>query len=435
MSEFLSTKTRFLFTFRALRHRNYRLFFFGQLVSYIGTWMQRIALQWLVYRLTGSATMMGVIELVVVLPQGPLSLWGGSLADRFSKRSLMLVTQSTMMLLAFSLAALTWTGKIQMWHVLVAALGVGIASAIDVPVTQSFWIELVDDKDDLANALGLSLAIFNAARVIGPAIGGSVVAMAGEAAAFFFNGLSFPAILISLLMMRLADKPPPMHKSKFGPHLWEAMRYLWRQPTMIVLFSLVAMSAFLSVPYLTLLPVFAKKVLQESAQPLIGLVCHGLHTWLTCQSPDAITYGLLVAAPGIGALGGALFAASQPPAARRGWWLTVCNLGFPALLIGLALSRSFVFTLVLLVGIGFSFAIQDVLASIMLQLTVPDEMRGQVLSLYMVGVIGMMRLGGVQAGLLGDYLGAPAAVGIGALICLIYSVFIVWRYPRLRELA
>jgi MFS family permease len=422
-------------TFRALRHRNYRLFFFGQMISLIGTWMQTIAQQWLVYRLTGSAMMLGMVNLMAVLPLVPLSLWGGSLADRFSRRSIIVVTQSVMMGQAFILAALTWVGTVQVWHVMVLAVVLGAANAVDLPARQAFVVEMVNGKEDLTNAIGLNSTIFNAARAIGPAVAGVAVATTGEAGAFFINGVSFLAVIAGLLMMHLPATPRPLRQLRLGAHLQEATRYVRSHQVVMVLMSLVAVSAFLSMPYSTLLPVFAKSVLNESARPILEFVCTGPRTLFTCQSPDALTYGLLMAATGLGAVTGALSVASLPARARRGRWLTLGNLSFPILLVSMALSRSFAVTLALLVGIGFSFVAQNALANTLIQITAPDELRGRVMSFYSLTFQGMMRLGGVQAGLMGDYFGAPLAVGVGALVCLAYGAFVAWHYPGVREMA
>lgn len=422
-------------TFRALRHPNFRLFFFGQLISLIGTWMQTIAQQWLVYRLTGSATMLGTVNLVAVLPLVPMSLWGGSLADRFPKRSILVVTQAVMMILAFILAALTWTGVVQVWHIMVLAVLLAAAQGVDVPTRQAFIVDMVEGKEDLGNAIGLNSAIFNGARAIGPAIAGVAVATTGEAGAFLVNGLSFLAVIGSLLLMRL---PPhrPAAEPRVGSHIWEGMRYVRSQQTVMVLISLVAVSAFLSMPYSTLLPVFAQDVLGQSAQPVLDQVCGpDSPIGLSCESPGALTYGMLMAATGLGAVTGALFIASLSASARRGRLLTLGNLFFPALVAVMALSRSFVLTGAVLLGVGFSFVAQNALANTLLQVTVPDQMRGRVMSFYSLAFGIMMRLGGMQAGLMGDWLGAPWAVGIGAALCLAYGLFVAWRYPKVRRLA
>lgn len=422
-------------TFRALRHRNFRLFFFGQMISLVGTWMQHIALQWLVYRLTGSATMLGTINLLSALPLIPLSLWGGSLADRFPRRAIVIMTQTVMMVQAFILAILTWTGVVHVWHVLLLALLHASATALDIPARQAFLVEMVEGKEDLTNAIGLNSALFNGARAVGPALAGVAVATTGEAGAFFINGVSFLAVISSLLMMRLPKQSLTSGRSPVASHLREAVGYMWSQQIIMVLISLVAVSAFLSMPYSTLMPVFAKEVLNKSAQPVLDYACRQtIALGASCRSPEALTYGLLMAATGLGAVTGALVVASLPPTARRGRLLTFGNLGFPALVIGVALSRSFVLSLVLLVGIGFGFVAQNALANTLIQILVPDQLRGRVMSFYSMSFQGMMRLGGMQAGLMGDALGAPLAVGIGAAICLFYGLIVAWRYPRLRRM-
>jgi len=423
-------------TFRALRHYNYRLFLLGQLISLIGTWMQMIAQQWLVWRLTGSATMLGAISLIGVIPLIPMTLWSGSLSDRLPKRSIIVVAQLVMMIQAFILAALTWTGAVQVWHVMVLAVVLAAANAADMPARQAFVVEVIAGKEDLTSAIGLNSAIFNVARILGPAIAGVAVATTGEAMAFLLNGLSFIAVIVSLLLMRLPPFVRPERTSPVSSHIIEGMRYVRGQQVIMVLISLIAVSAFLSMPYSTLLPVFADEVLAESAEPVLESVCSAASSvGVSCQSPGALTYGLLMAATGIGALIGALAVASLPRDARRGRLLTMGNLGFPAMVILVALSRSFVLTTFLLMGVGFSFVFQNALGNTLLQLTTPDGLRGRVMSFYTLTFNVMMRFGGGQAGLMGNWLGAPLAVGLGAVVCLAYGIYVAVRYPVLRRMA
>jgi len=429
-----SAALRLPVTFRALRHRNYRLFFFGQLISVIGTWMQTIAQQWLVYRLTGSAAMLGMVNLMSLLPLIPFSLWGGSLADRFPKRSVVVMTQTAAMVQALALAALTWAGMVQVWHVLLLALLLGAVNAVDMPARQAFVVEMVDDRADITNAIGLNSTIFNAGRAIGPAIAGVTVATTGEAGAFFINGITFLPVILGLLLMRLPPNRPLNKGTNMAAHLAEGLRYVLNNQTVLILMSLVGISAFLSMPYTTLLPVFAERVLKESAQPFLNLVCNGSQSFLSCQSPDALTYGLLMATSGLGAVLGALFVASLPTNARRGHWLTVGNLAFPTLLLAMAASRSFLATTLLMVLIGISFVAQNALANTLIQITVPDNLRGRVMSLYSLTFQGMMRLGGLQAGAIGDLIGAPLTVGLGATVSLVYGAFVALRYPKVRNL-
>lgn len=423
-------------TFRALRHYNYRLFFFGQLISLIGTWMQTIAQQWLVWRLTGSATMLGTISLIGIIPLIPMTLWSGSISDRLPKRSIIVVAQVVMMIQAFILAALTWTGAVRVWHVMVLAVVLAAANAMDMPARQSFVVEIIAGKEDLTSAIGLNSAVFNAARVLGPAIAGVAVATTGEAMAFFLNGLSFIAVIIGLLLMRLPSFARPERAAPVATHIVEGMRYVRGQQAVMVLISLIAVSAFLSMPYSTLLPVFADKVLADSARPVLESICSAASSaGVSCQSPGALTYGFLMAATGIGAFIGAMTVASLPADARRGRLLTLGNLGFPALVILMALSRSFVLTAFLLMGVGASFVFQNALGNTLLQLTTPDGLRGRVMSFYTLTFNVMMRIGGGQAGLMGNWLGAPLAVGLGAAVALAYGLFVAVRYPVLRRMS
>jgi MFS family permease len=406
------------------------------MISLVGTWMQSIAQQWLVYRLTGSATMLGTISLLGILPLLPMSLWGGSLADRVPRRTIIVVTQTVMMIQAFVLALLAWTGAVQVWHVLLLSVFLAAAQAMDLPARQAFVVELVRGKEDLTSAIGLNSAVFNGARAVGPALAGLAVATTGEAGAFLINGLTFIAVIASLLMMRLPAKPPATTRPPLGSHLAEAVRYVRGEQVVLVLFSLVAVSAFLSMPYSTLMPVFAQEVLAQSVQPLLDRACNWAQSTmgLTCQAPGALTYGLLMAATGLGAVVGALFVASLPPGARRGRWLTMGNLAFPSLVILVALSGSFPLTVALLTGVGVAFVSQNALANTLIQLAVPDALRGRVMSFYSLTFQLSMRMGGMQAGLVGDALGAPIAVGVGAAACLAYGAYVALRFPRIRHI-
>lgn len=423
-------------TFRALRHRNYRLWFMGQGLSLVGTWMQTMAQQVLVYRLTGSAAALGIISSIGLIPLVPLALWGGSIADRAPKRLIILIAQIIMMVQAFILAALTWSGKVQVWHVYVLALLLAAAQAVDLPARQALTVELVEGKEDLVNAIGLNSAMFNGARALGPALAGTLVAALGEGPAFLLNGLSFVAVIISLLMMRNLPAPAGMRRhASLAGHMAEGMRFILGQRAIMVLISMVAVSAFLSMPYSTLMPVFATKVLGGSAQPVVHFLCDGADPLMRCRTPEALPLGLLLTTVGIGALVGSLAVASLPERVRHGRWLTAGNLAFPALLIGFAVSRSFLASLLLLFGVGVSFVMQNSLANTLLQLVTPDAVRGRVMSLYTLTFQGAMRMGGLQAGLVADSIGAPLAVVIGAVVSLAYGLFVAVRYPGVREMA
>ncbi len=422
-------------TFRSLRHRNYRLWFFGQGFSLIGTWMQTMAQQVLVYRLTGSAAALGTVSFIGLIPLLPLALWGGSIADRLPKQRVILITQIIMMIQAFLLAALTWTGVAQVWHVYVLALLLAAAQAVDMPVRQAFTVELVEGKEDLTNAIALNSSIFNGARALGPALAGLAVATTGEGMAFALNGLSFVAVIVSLLLMRNLPLPDPARRTiSLARHVTEGARFVAKQQTLLVLMSLIAVSAFLSMPYSTLMPVFASRVLGESAQPIVTFLCGGAQPLMRCQSPQALPLGILLTLVGVGAVTGSLLVASLPEGARRGRMLTAGNLAFPFLLLVFALSKSFLFSSAMLVLVGMSFVWQNSLANTMLQLITPDAVRGRVMSLYTLTFQTTMRLGGLQAGLMADRFGAALAVGLGAALSLVYGLVIAVRFPKVREM-
>jgi MFS family permease len=430
------TSLRLPATFRAFQHRNYLLWFFGQGISLIGTWMQTMAQQVLVYRLTGSAASLGIISFMGLVPLIPLSLWGGSITDRFPKRSIILITQTVMMIQAFLLAALTWSGTVQIWHVYIMAFILGAATAVDLPARQAFTIDMVEGKEDLTSAIGLNSAMFNSARAIGPALAGILVATTGEGNAFFINGLSFIAVIISLLMMRGLPKPKLQHENNTSSleHMIGGVRFVLQRQTILVLISLIAVSAFLSMPYNTLLPVFASEVLKLSARPVVVAFCSSISLHTGCLAPEALPLGMLYSILGVGAVIGALVVASLPTNAKRGQLLTLGNLAFPLFLLLFAFSSQFLLSLSLILLVGFSFVWQNALANTLLQFVTPDELRGRVMGVYTMTFQTMFRLGGLQAGFVADWLGAPISVGIGAAVSLIYGLFVAIWYPKVREL-
>ncbi len=424
-------------TFRALRHRNFFLWFIGQSTSLVGTWMQTVAQQVLVYRLTGSATALGIISFIGLIPLIPLSLWGGSATDRYPRRTIILITQTGMLVEAFILAGLTWSGKIQVWHVYVLAFILAAISAVDVPARQAFTVDMVEgSKEDLTNAIALNSAMFNGARALGPAMAGVVVAVTGEAMAFFLNGLSFVAVIVSLLFMHNLPRPKldGIEKTKTLSHMASGIRHVFTHPMVLALSSMVAVSAFLSMPYITLLPVFADNVLARSAQPVVTALCGGADPLLHCIAPDALPLGLLYAAMGVGAVTGALVVASLPEQSPRGFMLTVGNLTFPLLVTVFALSRSFVFSTTLLLFIGVFFVWQNALANTLIQLITSDEMRGRVMAFYTLTFSAMASIGGLAAGFLSDRLGAPLVIGVGGVASLLYGIWVALRYPSVRRL-
>ena len=395
-------------TFASLRHRNFRLFFSGQLISLIGTWMQNTALGWLVYQLTDSKMLLGVVAAVGSAPMMLFSVWGGSVADRHSKRRIVLCTQTGMMLTAFALAALVWTGHIRPWHILVlAALG-GLAMAFDMPARQAFMVEMTS-REDLMNAISLNSSVVNGARVIGPPIAGLIMARAGIATCFFLNGLSFLAVIAGLWLMRLPKFVPPARPDSAWAHAVEGFTYVWhhrRMRTLLILFAIVGIFGW---SYSVLMPAFARDLLKVGQTQ----------------------YGIMLGANGVGALLGALTVATAGHRLSRRWLVLGGLWVFSAMLLLLALFSNYILALIFLAVAGWGMLLFFSTTNTLLQLGSSDAMRGRVMGIWALIFGGMTPLGGLEAGTLSHYLGIQTAVAIGALICA-SAAFIAWRMVRRR---
>ncbi len=398
-------------TFQALRHRNFRLWFFGQLTSLVGTWMQTIAQNWLVYQLTGSAWDLGLVNFVGAIPLVPLTLHAGAIADRFSKRRIIFLTQAAMMALAFILAILCATGMVRLWHVIGLAFLLGAAQAIDTPARQAFVIELVG-REDLANAIALNSGTFHGARVIGPAVAGVLVATIGISGAFFLNGASFLAVLGALFLMDAALIRRAKPDGDTGEDLWGGVRYIARNRASGSIVLLVSLSAFLAMPYYVLVPIFAKEVLGGGAG----------------------VYGGLMSAAGVGAVLGSLYAASGGAVRRKGTLLAAGSISFPLLLFGFSLSRHYPVSILLLAAIGFAFVIQNAPANSLLQSLVPDHLRGRILAIYVSLFLGLLRVGGLVVGMVAEATSATAALIVMAGGSLGASLLVLRKFPELRRM-
>src|SRR5207249_3498552 len=345
-------------TLRSLKHRNFQLFFSGQLISLIGTWMQSIAQSWLVYRLTGSSHLLGSVGFASQLPVFLIAPLGGIVDDRHNRHRVVIATQAASMMLATILAALTLTGTVKIWHIFVLAALLGVVNAFDIPARQSFLVDMVG-KEDLMNAIALNSSMFNGARIIGPAIAGILVAKIGEGWCFFANAVSYIAVIIGLLLMRVQ---PRAHSASGSPltHIIEGFRFARQTAPIRALLLLLGLVSLVAMPYTVLMPVFADKILHGGARGL----------------------GILMGATGVGALVGALTLATRTSVHGLGRWMTFACTGFSVTLIAFALSRNFWLSAALLVPVGFCMMLQMSSSNTLIQAMVPDHLRGRVMSVY-----------------------------------------------------
>ncbi len=396
---------------RAMRHRNYRLFFSGQLVSLVGTWMQSVAQSWLVYRLTGSTVLLGLVAFCGQIPVFLLAPVGGLVADRVRRHRVMLATQVTMMVLAFILATLTLTGAVRVGHVLVLACCLGVANAFDIPARQSFISQMVG-REDLVNAIALNSSMVTGARILGPTLAGVTVAALGEGWCFFANGVSFLAVLAGLLAMR--DLPPARttpHEASPLAHIAEGFRYVGHTSPMRALLLLLGVVSLMGVPYSTLMPAIADRVLGRGA--------------------DGV--GILLSGAGVGALLGALTLASRRGVAGLERWAAGSAVLFGVSLVAFSLSHAFWLSLALLVPTGYGFMVQMASTNTLLQSMSPEAMRGRVMSVYAMMFMGTAPMGALLAGALAARIGPTYTVGFGGACTLAAALAFLTRMPKLRR--
>ena len=395
---------------RALRHRNYRLFFGGQSISMTGTWMQTVAQSWLVYRLTGSAALLGLVGFTSQFPVFLFAALGGTFADRRNPHRILITTQTLAMVLAFILAVLTLAGWVQVWHIFVLAGLLGIINAFDVPARQVLTAEIVG-KEDLMNAIAMNSAMFNGSRIVGPAVAGILVAAVGEGWCFLANGVSYIAVIIGLLMMKIQFPASRPHHGSALANITEGFRFIGRTGPIRTLLILLAVVSVMGMPYSVLMPIFADKILHGGARGL----------------------GLLMGASGMGALLGALVLAARQEIRGLGNWVAYSCASFGASLILFSLSRSFWLSALLLLPVGFAMIVEMAASNTLIQAMVPDQLRGRVMSVYTMIVMGMSPLGALLAGVLAQHLmGAPATVALGGAVCILGAILFRVYLPSLR---
>ncbi len=397
-------------TFAALAHRNYRLWFAGQLTSLLGTWMQTTAQGFLVFELTHSPAYLGYVGFTYGIPTWLFTLYGGIIADRIPRRRLLVITQIAMMLLAFILAALTFFQIVQPWHILLLSFALGVANAFDAPARQAFVTDMVP-PEDLTNAIALNGAMFNSATAVGPAAAGVAYALFGPAWCFTINGLSFIAVIIALSLMHFEQKPAsPARGSAIG-QLNEGLRHAISHPLIRTILIVVGVTSFFGLSLTTLVPAWTVKIL----------------------GGGAATNGLLLSARGIGAFAGALLIASLGRSSIRGRLLLAGAIFYPLSLLAFAFTRGLALPLLFIVGLGGGSIFALNLSNALVQTLTPEALRGRVMGVYTLTFFGCMPIGAVWIGTIAEHLGEPAAVIINAAVALVFALVLWFRAPRLRE--
>ena len=404
-------QSRLRYVVRALRHRNYRLFFIGQGISLIGTWMQIIATSWLINRLTGSAFLLGVNTFANRIPSAVFTPLAGVWIDRSDKHRLVIWCQLLAMLQALVLAALALHGSIQVWQVLVLSAGLGVVGAVEVPARQAFFVELVEDRDDLSNAIALNSTLFNSARLVGPAVAGALIAAFSEGVCFLLNGVSYLAVIAALLLMKVAPDERPTQRGGVWAGLTEGWRYAFGFPPIRALMALVALTSLCGMAYQVVLPVFAEKIVHSNSRG----------------------FGLLMACAGFGAMSGALYLAQRRGVLGLGRLIPRSLAVFSLGVLGLSLSHRMGTAVVAMVVLGAGMMVQMASCNTLVQTIVDDDKRGRVMSLYVVSFMGMMPLGSLLSGWLADHWGVPLTLQLSSAVLLLGGFAFHLRLPNLQQ--
>jgi MFS family permease len=403
--------TRLNTIFRSLQYRNYRLFFAGQSISLIGTWMQRIAMPWLVYRLTGSVFLLGVVGFAGQIPTFLLAPIAGVLTDRWNRYYILIVTQIAAMIQALILAFLFFNGTIEVWHILLLSIFLGCINAFDAPARQSFLVKMIEDRKDLGNAIALNSSMVNSARLLGPSIAGVLISVTGEGICFLLNGLSYIFVIVFLLMMRISPEKIKTQNTRVLQELKEGFTYAVGFMPIRYIILLLALISFMGMPYTVLMPVFAKSIL------------HG----------GAHTFGFLMGASGIGALSGAIYMASRKSVVGLVRILPLFAAVFGFGLIVFSLSHFFLLSMVLILVTGFGMIMQMTSSNTILQTIVDDDKRGRVMSFYTMAFMGTAPFGNLFAGVLASKIGASNTLIIGGASCILGAVFFARKLPELKK--
>ncbi|MGB9697317.1 MAG: MFS transporter [Ignavibacteria bacterium] len=410
----LNKLTLLKITFRSLRYRNFRLFFAGQTISLIGTWIQRIATPWLVYHLTDSAFILGFIGFIGQLPTFLFAPLAGVITDSCNRYRILIVTQLLAMLQALTLALLYLTGKIAVWHVAILSVFLGCINALDTPARQSLVVEMIDNKDDLSNAIALNSSMVNGARLLGPSIAGVLIATMGEGICFLLNGISYIFVIVSLLMMRMMgpSTTKQMVSGKVLTDLKEGIKYTFGFAPIRAVILLLALISLVGMPYSILMPIFARDILNGSSH----------------------TFGFLMGASGIGALIAALYLASRKSVLGRGKVIPLAASVFGVGLILFSLSRVFIISLILMLIVGLGMMLQLASSNTILQTIVDDDKRGRVMSFYTMAFMGTAPFGSLLAGISSSFIGAPNTLIIGGVLCVGGGIIFFRKLQELRKM-
>jgi MFS family permease len=398
--------------FRGLSHRNYRLFFGGQGISLIGTWMQQIAMSWLVYRLTNSAFLLGVIGFSSQICSFIFSPFAGVLSDRWNRHHILVVTQSLAMVQAFILTSLTLMGVVAIHQLIILAIFLGLVNAFDMPTRQAFVVEMVEKREDLGNAIALNSFLFNGARLVGPSIAGILISILGEGMCFLLNGVSFLAVIIALLAMKMTPNKRESERTQVWRGLKEGFTYAFHFPPIRSILFFLGWISLLGMAYTTLMPIFAKDILHG-----------GPHT-----------YGFLMGAVGVGAIIGAIFLASRRSVLGLGRIIVIASAILGIGLISFSLSHLLWLSLFLLLLTGFGMMVHMASSNTILQTMVDDDKRGRVMSLYTMAFMGMAPFGSLAGGSLAGRIGAPYTLIIGGTSCILGSFLFAKKLPSIRKM-
>ncbi|MEG4228601.1 MFS transporter [Microcoleus sp. N9_B2] len=396
----------------ALKSRNYRLFFAGQGISLIGNWMTQVATIWLVYHLSDSPLMLGVVGFTSQIPTLILLPFAGVLIDRWNRHRVIIATQVLAMVQSLALAFLALTGVVNIWQILVLSFFQGAINAFDAPARQAFVPEIVDKKEDLANAIALNASMFNGARLIGPAIAGLLIATIGSSYCFLIDGISYIAVIAGLLAMKIKPRQIPETNTKPLQRLKEGFVYAFGFPPIRAILLLLSLVSFAGMSHTVLVPIFATKIL------------HG----------DAQTLGFLMAASGVGAFSGAIYLIGRKSVVGIGKLIAISPAVMGFGLIGFGLSRVLWLSLIMMLFVGWGFIIQFAAGNTFLQTIVEDDKRGRVMSIYTMAFFGVTPFGNLVAGGLANYIGSPNTVILGGIICILAAVVFSKQLPALKHL-